>query len=274
MFESKEKDSNIDINKLASISLKENYIDKYKKDNKYKSNEKLNDQSPIKYSSEKNLNDFDIPLSVEKENSTDVPEKTYKSNIDKFIFLQTQLSDDILINDKKLLPEEDDKNMKNVENEALNIFNKSVDNTDNVSKKSEEISTPLEELSNITDDSRIAQNESINTTNSENLVIEMNSSVVDEDEIKISVPPRKKKQTKKNNALINDVKNKPHAEYPDHLNPFSDDEEVSFFFYIKHCCHNFCTLRGIKEFLYIFSEFFINIVIKPHHRYNYSQYLL
>ncbi|KAL0842137.1 hypothetical protein ABMA28_014313 [Loxostege sticticalis] len=167
-----------------------------------------------------------IPISEQKDSEPkDTPPIVYKSNINKFNFLQTQLSDDKLDdnstsdNTESLKTEHKDEN-----------YSKSLDKSDIPEKKVDDDLNTNEEVSNITDDIRIAIGH--NTSNVDNTLLEKNEVIKTEQdqEVSISVPPRRKKQLsspdKVASTLVKKEDNKSQVkEYPDHLNPFSDEED-------------------------------------------------
>ncbi|XP_072943393.1 uncharacterized protein MICAL-like isoform X2 [Epargyreus clarus] len=150
-----------------------------------------------------------------------IPETTYKSNIEKLNFLQTQLSGDVVAIDVPL-----DKQIVNIEKQ----FTEAPLPEEFHASPVTEISIPkdlINEESNITDDSRLAQNNSVNLDTT--FSVDTSNSVQNEQEITISVPPRRKKNLspgdKKTKILDKVVTPKKDIEYPDHLNPFSDTED-------------------------------------------------
>lgn len=167
-----------------------------------------------------------IPISEQKDSEPkDTPPIVYKSNIKKFNFLQTQLSDDKLDdnstsdNTESLKTEHKDEN-----------YSKSLEKSDIPEKKVDDDLNTNEEVSNITDDIRIAIGH--NSSNVDNTLLEKNEVIKTEQdqEVSISVPPRRKKQLsspdKVASTLVKKEGNKSQVkEYPDHLNPFSDEED-------------------------------------------------
>ncbi|XP_045445459.1 MICAL-like protein 1 [Melitaea cinxia] len=219
MFEKNiEKDSSFE-DKLGNNSLKENCS------NKYKEVLNLNETDNSNNKEKQNIdeNGFKIELDEKEDNNlkTDdtyknLPEKVYKSNKDKFNFLQTQLSDDTIDSDNTI------NSLK--QNDAINIKDTDTENTPLINENNE-ISFNIENDNNVTDDSRIAQDNSI-STNLDISSLDISEPNKIEPEITISVPPRRKKQNNIEKKLKNEPKtSKLVKEYPDHLNPFSEDED-------------------------------------------------
>ncbi|CAG9783792.1 unnamed protein product [Diatraea saccharalis] len=253
----KEKDTVTD--KISNLSLKDNVdnsiinvsapsIDSPTKD--------INIQSNITSNTDTDTTEAikDKTISVNYENMLhhDLPPKVYKSNINKFNFLQTQLSDtvcnDIPIDDMKpaepvIMHNTEDCSSDttlDVENETKCVS--SSDKNDDIKSEHD-----VKEESNVTDESRLAKvqqmslvedknvsdmnlvTESIKNESDINLMIESKkneSAMKNGQEVNISVPPRRKKQANKSvPPITKDEKIK--VQYPDHLNPFSDDEEES-----------------------------------------------
>lgn len=219
MFEKIEKDSNID-SKIVNLSLKD---DSYR-------NRDISSVDSVK------LNDF-ISKDLNKSTSYQeteylhkaTPEKVYKTNKDKFNFLQTQLLGDNLDVDNKL---DDIPNNAGHEQENVSETNHSDKNLEEEVTVQEKPTIITKEESNITDDLRLAKTN--NSVTSLDNIPQLEISDVIEEEIKISVPPRRKKQQgtkpKSPEQLESSLKVNT-KEYPIHLNPFSDDEdeEVNIF---------------------------------------------
>ncbi|KPJ06126.1 MICAL-like protein 1 [Papilio machaon] len=232
MFEKNvEKDTSID-HKLANISLKDSTKDKLKVD---KSLDIENSSKDQVFSSKvenmelnKSINLNDDVISFNESFYKKVPDNIYKSNINKFNFLQTQLSEDNVITETASNSSEHVKDKPKQEDINLTTANRSSIYDDILSNKLEE---PKEE-SNITDDSRLAKS-NLNVSNSNtSAMLESKNSVKDDSEKSISVPPRRKKHNtsidKATNGVKKEVPNKTivkNQEYPDYLNPFSDDDE-------------------------------------------------
>ncbi|XP_041977327.1 MICAL-like protein 1 isoform X2 [Aricia agestis] len=221
MFENIDKDNvnKIDEN-LSSISLKDNH------NNINKSNIEVNilsgPQNTESISVADNVKEK-VGLNSETHNSFNSEhEKVYKTNKDKFIFLQTQLSDDIP--DLKLADTSIEKSVTHINDMILDNLDKShqIYQKMNDDENSEIISKDVKLDSNITDDSRLAQN---NITITKELDTKENIS--NEEEIKICVPPRRKKLNSSNKVVekTQTKLNIENVEYPDHLNPFSEDED-------------------------------------------------
>ncbi|CAH2086413.1 unnamed protein product [Euphydryas editha] len=219
MFEKNiEKDSSIE-DKLGNNSLKENY------NNKYKEVLNLHQTNKSDHLGNQNIGENGVNMELDKKEDNslrtdniykNLPEKIYKSNKDKFNFLQTQLSDDTI-----------DSNTINSSKDADSIHIKDID-TEITSLRNEnnDITINIENENNVTDDSRIAQDNSI-STNLDISSLDISESNKIEPEITISVPPRRKKQNYIEKKVKNEQKtaSKLSKEYPDHLNPFSDDED-------------------------------------------------
>lgn len=233
MFERNiEKDTSVQ-DKIGSISLKDNCNDKCNDKQVYKSNDVI---QPVRI----NGQDFktenkefvikpieDKNLQLESENIyKNKPEITYRSTKDKFDFLQTQLSDDTLDADVTLNSQKD--------GDSVHIKDDYVTN-DLLTSEQNSISEHLIDGSNVTDDTRLAQSSCIPTNIDTPEPPEVQTI---EQEIIISVPPRRKKHLtdkKVDSYQKEDAKDslpkesippvKSDKEYPDHLNPFSDDED-------------------------------------------------
>ncbi|XP_014370587.2 MICAL-like protein 1 isoform X2 [Papilio machaon] len=232
MFEKNvEKDTSID-HKLANISLKDSTKDKLKVD---KSLDIENSSKDQVFSSKvenmelnKSINLNDDVISFNESFYKKVPDNIYKSNINKFNFLQTQLSEDNVITETASNSSEHVEDKPKQEDINLTTANRSSIYDGILSNKLEE---PKEE-SNITDDSRLAKS-NLNISNSNiSAMLESKNSIKDDSEKSISVPPRRKKHNtsidKATNGVKKEVPNKTivkNQEYPDYLNPFSDDDE-------------------------------------------------
>lgn len=233
MFEKNiEKDTSIQ-DKIGNISLKDNYNDKCNDNQVYKSNDVI---KPVRINGQdletKNkefeiVTPMDDNLQLESKNIYETkPEKTYRSSKDKFDFLQTQLSDDTLDADITINSQKDC--------DSAHIKDDCVTN-DLLTSDQKSISDNLIDESNITDDIRLAQNSCIPTNIDTPEPPEVQTS---EQEIIISVPPRRKKHltdkkvdSYQEKAVKDSLRKeaispiKSDKEYPDHLNPFSDDED-------------------------------------------------
>lgn len=180
-----------------------------------------------------------LPLENESVLHNESPTKVYKSNINKFNFLQTQLVSDNLDNTKSVevlnSPKEELNNEDCSGNTCKNdIIEKACEN-DMPDAQKEEI--------NVTDDLRLVREHSLsstvditptvnNTSTVDNTPVEKNenSKHEQEPEVSISVPPRRKKHQPFPDkvAVTNVMKHTdkpPVKNYPDHLNPFSDNED-------------------------------------------------
>ncbi|XP_047509925.1 MICAL-like protein 1 isoform X1 [Pieris napi] len=224
MFENNiDKENSIE-SKIGNLSIKDNSIDECKyKDINISANDDAKDRdgtsSAIKNEEQISLNSsIDLRTESDKDRNDmskiDTPEIKYTSTIEKLTFLQTQLSEEA--------------NFDNYSN-PIKVINTSIENvlpkTEQTDTKSWSKDMPI----NITDDSRLAQ------TN-KNLDISVTLDIshkeeIDKDlcekEVKINVPPRRKKinNPEKKIETITEMKQTKNKSYPDHLNPFSDDEE-------------------------------------------------
>ncbi|CAH0720906.1 unnamed protein product, partial [Brenthis ino] len=207
-----ERDTNIE-DKVASISLKENFNEMYK--DEYKLSD-IDKPSKINQSIEiisKDVNRQETDSLLNNQNMyKNIPEKVYKTNKDKFIFLQTQLNDDTLDVDNAL-------------NEMVEPAHKDNDSikSGSVVQDNSSLSTYKEDDDNITDDSRIALENGVTS----NIDSSMFSEDKNKQEITITVPPRRRKHLieKKTDIAKKEALSVPKKEYPVHLNPFSDDED-------------------------------------------------
>lgn len=160
----------------------------------------------------------------EEKSQANIPDKVYKSNLNKFNFLQTQLSGDVTVPDNDL--DDTDVVIAKKKEDCNDIINEKPN-----SKDEDSSTNVLKEESNVTDDIRIAKRNSI-TLGADALPEETNECNTPEEEVKIVVPPRKKKHIKSSEKTLESVANKAVTnkvnaeEYPDYLNPFSDEEEV------------------------------------------------
>ncbi|RVE43377.1 hypothetical protein evm_011962 [Chilo suppressalis] len=276
MFEkNSDKDQEVVTDKISNLSLKDNLdsnninisapsiasatetTDVEPNINTYTENEAYEGVHTVD-NEEKNINmKYENVLMLKHEES---PPKIYKSNINKFMFLQTQLSSDTLCDstliDGEILPEPAmtrnnehvPKFNSNIENETINVSptinnpkennvsyeqNKNEDQSikEEISlKKGNDIEAQsiLKENSNATDESRLAKELNILSNESKDAleVNEANKNEI-EQEVNISVPPRRKKQ-QLNKLISPEVRDEnKKKDYPGHLNPFSDDEEES-----------------------------------------------
>lgn len=220
MFEKNiEKESNIE-HKITSLSLK---------DTSFNDHEDVNNISKPQIESESRhiLTSDNATVETKDLFIKNIPDKVYKSNINKMNFLQTQLCEDTDIKLKKI------EHVDVTETKNKDCIN----SNDNVKTNEENIDTinnVLVENSNVTDDNRLANNTStiIETPPSIELSTESIIKTPNEPEISICVPPRRKKQNaiekeKAKQASTEIIEKEPELKtvaYPDHLNPFSDDE--------------------------------------------------
>uniref|UniRef100_A0A2A4J608 MICAL-like protein 1 n=1 Tax=Heliothis virescens TaxID=7102 RepID=A0A2A4J608_HELVI len=212
MFEKNiEKDSNIE-NKISNISLKDSSIS-----NPEEISSTSNSQCEI--DSKSKLVNVNKEMESEILLNSKIPEKVYKSNIEKFNFLQTQLADDNISVGKS------SESINDIETRNKDCIKTIELNTDKLGDTNDICSSVHSEVNNETDDNRIANSSSTN--------IDYNPPLEHTLEIQapeISVPPRRKKQNALEKALTSAMKKEKEMkmetkEYPDHLNPFSDDEE-------------------------------------------------
>ncbi|XP_013146150.1 PREDICTED: EH domain-binding protein 1 isoform X2 [Papilio polytes] len=232
MFEKNvEKDTSID-HKLANISLKDSTNDKPKVDNSLDVENSSKEQSfsskvdNMEINKSNNLND-DV-ISLNESFYKKVPDNLYKSNVNKFNFLQTQLAEDNFKTDTASNSSEILENKPKHDEIKFTIDDKSSIYDDKISRKLEE---PKEE-SNITDDNRLAKSNLNISSSNTSTTLETNNSSKDDSQKSISVPPRRKKHNtstdKCTNGIKKEVPNKTivkNQEYPDYLNPFSDDDD-------------------------------------------------
>lgn len=223
MFENNvEKDTTIE-NKFGNLSLKDdrNISSKEKSTPNVSSTSGTNNETFC--ATDSKLTEKEALDKDEEKSQTNIPDTVYKSNINKFNFLQTQLSGDVIVPDNGL-DDEDVITAKKTE-DCDDIINEKCN-----SKEEDSSTNVLKEESNVTDDIRIAKRNSI-TLSPDFLPVETNEDNISEQEVKMVVPPRKKKhinfpekslESKTKQSVINKVNP---GEYPDYLNPFSDDEE-------------------------------------------------
>ncbi|CAG9585386.1 unnamed protein product [Danaus chrysippus] len=217
MFEKNIEKETVNLeDKVGNISLKDNYNNKLKeviktddviKNNKFEIHNNVNN-------SEFNLKEkIKNQINTDTEDISKPPTPIYKSNKEKFDFLQTQLSDDALDNGIVINSLKDD---------SIQIKNEDTLKATLPPEECNELTENTE--SNITDDSRLAQS-NILLSPSETKINNIEP-INTEEEITISVPPRRKKQILADRRLkaLNNKTEEKTKEYPDHLNPFSDDE--------------------------------------------------
>lgn len=231
MFE-KNTNTSIDINsKVANIYLKDNSNIRHKD---LSSNSGMQSESDSKDVPQ--IDNVEMESSLQKDTETNdikdetnenihnessmhkyIPETLYKSNLEKFNFLQTQLLPDSLdIKTEKIEHVEETENKDVVNDDIKQETQKVIENC---------CDDDVKEDCNITDDIRISKIPTVIPSDidkeppKEMGIIEQVST--------ICVPPRRKKQNaseKKTATSAKEVKKSP-KEYPVHLNPFSDDEE-------------------------------------------------
>ncbi|XP_047020901.1 MICAL-like protein 1 isoform X1 [Helicoverpa zea] len=215
MFEKNiEKDSNLE-NKISNISLKDTSVSNPEEISSTSSSQCEIDSKP-------KLVNVNKKMENETVLSNNIPEKVYKSNIEKFNFLQTQLADDNISVGKSL------ESIDDIETQNKDCIKTIEHNTDKLEDSNDVCSSVHSEVNNETDDNRIANSSSTNIDY--NHPLEQALEIQQGPEISISVPPRRKKQNALEKALASAMKKEKEMkmetkEYPDHLNPFSDDEE-------------------------------------------------
>lgn len=216
MFEKNIDKDSVDY-KISNISLKDNSISKPEDFSSSSRPQNEVDSKPLTESIETEIKNENI---FEK----NIPDKVYKSNIDKFNFLQTQLADES-INVDKNIKQEVVTETSNKEKDCVNTIEHYMPKVELEGETN--IDSVHKEISNATDDSRIANSTS---SNSEPAPSEQLQEVQCDPEVTISVPPRRKKQNALEKALASAMKKEQEAalntkEYPIHLNPFSDEED-------------------------------------------------
>ncbi|KAI8434918.1 hypothetical protein MSG28_003392 [Choristoneura fumiferana] len=173
--------------------------------------------------------------SVDTKESTNLlqrsPEKLYKTNINKFNFLQTQLTGHT--EDIKDICDNVNVNASSKEKDVS--FDSEKPATDTVSEENSDSfgvmhKSPSQSESNMTDDVRLATSQTNTETQIDCPPLSTSESSIIEPQIAISVPPRKKKNLVQSRKSESDnkanIKQKVDTKfYPNHLNPFSDDEE-------------------------------------------------
>lgn len=223
MFENNvEKDTNIE-NKLSSLSLKDTIHNSIKEKSTPSVSSTSDALTETFCETDTKLTEKEALDEDEDKSQPNIPEKVYKSNINKFNFLQTQLSGDVTGPDNGL----DDADV--VIAKKKEICDDIID--DKCNTKDEDSSTNvLKDENNVTDDIRIAKRNSI-TLSADFQPVETNENIIPEQEVKMVVPPRKKKlinspEKTLKSVVIQSETNKINAEkYPDYLNPFSDEED-------------------------------------------------
>lgn len=215
-----EKDLSID-NKISSLTLKDNIQNK-----RLSNTSDMQNETGLKFMSPSNSLENDYSHKNGKE-------KVYKSNIDKFNFLQTQLTGDgdsldviSITADKEISSNKDVIDMKDNKEDCINDTDENLDNVEEVSNDKFSDIIPEKE-SNITDDNRIAKTQQVTLSVD---VLPLEQLPNNEPEIIMNVPPRRKKQQALQKVVP--IIEKPQIkvkletkEYPDHLNPFSDEED-------------------------------------------------
>lgn len=219
MFEKNiDKDTNIEY-KISNISLKDNSISKSEELSTTSRSHCETDTQPELISTTTKMEDDMTIL------SNNMPEKVYKSNMDKFNFLQTQLAEDVR-NDDNTIETVDVIKTSNKDKDCVNTIDHNTISVEDINDASSTVHT---ETSNVTDDNRIA-NSSSTAVDQPPPIPQQPPETQPDQEISISVPPRRKKQNALEKALASAMKKEQESkleskEYPDHLNPFSDDDE-------------------------------------------------
>lgn len=166
---------------------------------------------------DKDINSLKIQNNVDQNNESsqnkNVVENLYKSNLEKYNFLQTQLASDTIEINKT-------ESMEPIELTKHKVKDCMNENDEKTLKEIKEVTDMIETIEdhNITDDIRIGKIPSNN-------LIKVSKDVDIEQETKISVPPRRKKLNATEKKPVEAKSVVPPIIYPDHLNPFSDDEE-------------------------------------------------
>ncbi|XP_049867633.1 MICAL-like protein 1 isoform X1 [Pectinophora gossypiella] len=231
MFENNvEKDTSID-NKLGSLSLK----DTSSKHKEISTSSNFSSTSGAQGDPFENIiTETDSKSPYEKEilnnDSENIlkksPEKVYKSNINKFNFLQTQLSGDVIELDSNM----DDSDVVTPENKTEDCCIDKDEETSDINKSdidNDIKNNVLKEEKNITDDIRLAKTHNVSDADCPSL----EESDINQADVIITVPPRRKKllnspEKRSENNVKKDIEQKKEdVVYPDHLNPFSDDED-------------------------------------------------
>ncbi|XP_045491886.1 MICAL-like protein 1 isoform X1 [Colias croceus] len=220
MFENIDKDISIE-SKLGNISIKDNlYNNKYKDIHSANniSSSSTKTEEPGVIESAHSVTDGTDDKLMKKENEIlhrTSPEKVYKSSIDKLNFLQTQLTE------QENAPQAKEREI--IKPDIEDDLTKSVPKNDIISL--------IDLKSNITDDSRLAQstNKELDTELiKDNSHTDLDISTQKETEVKINVPPRRKKNSAFNKKIEHDNEEKikkSNKDYPEDLNPFSDEED-------------------------------------------------
>ncbi|XP_022114287.2 MICAL-like protein 1 isoform X1 [Pieris rapae] len=229
MFESNiDKENSIE-SKIGNLSIKDYSIDESKyKDINISANHEAKDidgtTSAIKNEEQISLNssiDFKTENDKDRNDMSQIatPEKKYTSTIEKLTFLQTQLSGEA--------------NFDNYSNQ-MKVNNADIENVLQKPKQIDGKNWSKDMPINITDDSRLAQTDinldicvSLDMSNKEGIDKDSSKLIDTNKEVKINVPPRRKKinNPEKKIDTIAETKQTKNKSYPDHLNPFSDDEE-------------------------------------------------
>lgn len=273
MFEKNDKETSIS-SKVSNITLASSTDDIINK------NLSATDKSYNKCDFKQSPIDTNMSMEISDVKLKNTPEKVYKSNVDKFNFLQTQLSGDSILDIDKTTQEKEENDKKHKSTEYLdNQYEDSIqindNNTDSFKDHIVEEKITLKEEINITDDIRIskiptnftditpaiitapldngiskeipvianlsiADNElhldeavSTNKLEKDDISVAKQDNVVENtngaEVVSISVPPRRKKQHAAEKSASAVVKKEPPKmapkEYPDNLNPFSDDDD-------------------------------------------------
>ncbi|CAB3242294.1 unnamed protein product [Arctia plantaginis] len=207
MFEKNIEKDSINAHKISNLTLK---------DNSFNNHEELSSTSLSKTETDSK----EILIGVNMK--TDAPEKVYKSNINKYNFLQTQLCEDT---------KQEVNSLENKETKIKDCVNTIDNNISNVEEHNCTSKSDKTEISNVTDDNRIANSVSENIELPP--LLEPQITEPNEQEATICVPPRRKKQNAIDKALASAIAKEKESnistqvDYPDHLNPFSDDEDGS-----------------------------------------------
>lgn len=237
--------------KLSSMNLKDNVHNKHKNlstSSLLSSTSGIQDDPSSTETDSKTLSVKSLVTENQSPVQKTVPEKSYKTNVNKQFFLQTQLSGEGL--EPYSRTDDDDADVMTKQSYGNFIY----DVGDIINKNNRinnETSVADQEESNITDDNRLAKSRS-ESPNFDTLPLEEND-VIKNKELSISVPPRRKKKVSPMVSPKKEEKsdNTGIREYPDELNPFSDEEdeteEVKIFTNFLFQINTGCKKIGIKN---------------------------
>lgn len=244
MFEkNSDKEKDIVTDKISSLSLKDN-IDIKNRESSVSSlvspTKQTYIESDLHSYSETDSNEAikDKTINVESESSLDkeLLPKVYKSNINQFNFLQTQLSDSTLCSSTPMDDEKPPETavMHNIQDKelSLSVLEEPINVTKDLVEEYHFNITPEKQKDecNVTDESRLAKVHCVTLNEDEDPIVVTEPVKNDsEQEISISVPPRRKKQQAALDKSMSPLKKievkRIVKQYPDHLNPFDDEED-------------------------------------------------